>query len=271
MKRTALKIAYIGTNFHGFQRQPELRTVEGEIIYTLKKLEYIDDLKKSRFRIAGRTDTGVHSLGNVISFQTEKEIHINQINNQLPDDIQILAQAPVRYGFKPRYAKQRHYRYILLEKNININLIKECAKIFEGTHNFINFSKRKQKTPTRTIDKINIITPEINNNNQPIFIDIYGESFLWNMVRKMARIFQLVGTEKIELNDVKKLLEPQKEKAPIKVMPANQLILMNTEYDGIKFKKDEYATIRFQRILKENILKYQTNQKLTECLLKSLK
>ena len=81
MKRTALKIGYIGTNFHGFQRQPDLRTVEEELIYHLRKLDYIDDLKKSRFRIAGRTDAGVHSLGNVISFQSEKDVRVNEINN----------------------------------------------------------------------------------------------------------------------------------------------------------------------------------------------
>ena len=52
MKRTALKIAYIGTHFHGFQRQPDVRTVEEELIYHLRKLGYIDDLKASRFRIA---------------------------------------------------------------------------------------------------------------------------------------------------------------------------------------------------------------------------
>lgn len=270
MKRTALKIGYIGTNFHGFQRQPELRTVEGELIYVLKQLGYIDDLKKSRFRIAGRTDTGVHSLGNVISFQTEKEIHINQINNCLSDDVQILAQAPVRYGFKPRYAKQRHYRYILLENNLNLEIIKETAKIFEGKHNFNNFSKRKQKTPIRTIDKIEISTPDVNTNNQLIFIDIYGESFLWNMIRKMARIFYLAGKEKITTTEIEQLLQPEKEKVPIKVMPADQLILMDTEYDGIKFKKDEYAIIRFKRILKENIQEYQRNKKITECLLNSM-
>ena len=121
MKRTALKIAYVGTHFHGFQRQPNVRTVEEELIYHLRKLEYIDDLKDSRFRIAGRTDAGVHALGNVISFQSEKEVRINQINHSLPDDIQIIAQAPVRFGFKPRYAEMRWYRYILFEKDLDID------------------------------------------------------------------------------------------------------------------------------------------------------
>ena len=155
MKRTALKIGYIGTNFHGFQRQPNLRTVEEELIYHLRKLDYIDDLKKSRFRIAGRTDAGVHSLGNVISFQSEKEVRVNEINNSLPDDIQILASAPVRYAFKPRYAQMRQYRYMLFQ-DLDVDKLNDCAEVFKGTHNFTNFTKRFQKTTTRTIDDIKI-------------------------------------------------------------------------------------------------------------------
>ena len=162
MKRTALKIGYIGTNFHGFQRQPDVRTVEEELIYHLRKLGYIDDLKKSRFRIAGRTDAGVHSLGNVISFQSDKEVQVNEINNSLPDDIQILAKAPVRYAFKPRYAQMRQYRYLLFQE-VDINKLNEVAEIFKGTHNFTNFTKRFQKTTTRTIDDIMITKVELGD------------------------------------------------------------------------------------------------------------
>jgi tRNA pseudouridine38-40 synthase len=286
MKRTALKIGYIGPHFHGFQRQPNVRTVEEEIINTLRDLNYIDDLKEARFRIAGRTDSGVHSLGNVISFQSEKDVLINQINNSLPEDVQILAKAPVRFGFKPRYAKMRQYRYILFEKNLDMESLYKCADIFKGTHNFINFSKRKQKTPIRTIEDIQITKPIIKLNNNiknndyvnltdsysPIFIDIYGESFLWNMVRKMMRIFVLVGNHKLSLDDVELLLNPKKneDKACIKVMDADQLILMNIEYEGIKFQNDEYAIERFKRILSNNILNFQRNYSLTECILNSL-
>ena len=212
MKRTALKIGYIGTNFHGFQRQPDLRTVEEELIYHLRKLDYIDDLKKSRFRIAGRTDAGVHSLGNVISFQSEKEVRVNEINNSLPDDIQILASAPVRYAFKPRYAQMRQYRYMLFQ-DLDIDKLNECAEVFKGTHNFTNFTKRFQKTTTRTIDDIKITKVDLNDYHKkefpnlhdtisPIFVDIYGESFLWNMVRKMMRVFVDVAIGKMTLDEV---------------------------------------------------------------------
>lgn len=282
MKRTALKIGYIGTNFHGFQRQPDLRTVEEELIYHLRKLNYIDDLKKSRFRIAGRTDAGVHSLGNVISFQSEKDVRINEINNSLPDDIQILASAPVRYAFKPRYAQMRQYRYVLFQ-DLDIDKLKQCAEVFKGTHNFTNFTKRFQKTTTRTIEDIKITKadltdyhkkefPNLHDTLYPIFVDIYGESFLWNMVRKMMRVFVDVATDKMSLDEVEKLLNPAEgePRANIKVMEADYLILMDIQYDGIKFRYDDYACERFKRDLVDSLSDLQKRYAVRESMIKSL-
>ena len=283
MKRTALKIGYIGTNFHGFQRQPDLRTVEEELIYHLRKLNYIDDLKKSRFRIAGRTDAGVHSLGNVISFQSEKDVRVNEINNSLPDDIQILASAPVRYAFKPRYAQMRQYRYMLFQ-DLDIDKLRECAEIFKGTHNFTNFTKRFQKTTTRTIDDIKVTKvdledyhkrefPNLHDTLSPIFIDIYGESFLWNMVRKMMRVFVDVAIGKMTLDEVQDLLNPPQDapRANIKVMEAEYLILMDIQYDGIKFRYDDYACERFKRELVDSLSDLQKRYAIRESIVKSLK
>ena len=282
MKRTALKIGYIGTNFHGFQRQPDLRTVEEELIYHLRKLDYIDDLKKSRFRIAGRTDAGVHSLGNVISFQSEKDVRVNEINNSLPDDIQILASAPVRYAFKPRYAQMRQYRYMMFQ-DLDVDKLQECAEIFKGTHNFTNFTKRFQKTTTRTIDDIKVTKvdledyhkrefPNLHDTISPIFIDIYGESFLWNMVRKMMRVFVDVAIGKMTLDDVQNLLNPLSDapRANIKVMEAEYLILMDIHYDGIKFRYDDYACERFKRDLVDSLSDLQKRYAIRESIVKSL-
>ena len=282
MKRTALKIGYIGTNFHGFQRQPDVRTVEEELIYHLRKLDYIDELKKSRFRIAGRTDAGVHSLGNVISFQSEKEVRVNEINNSLPDDIQILAKAPVRYAFKPRYAQMRQYRYLLFQ-DLDIDKLNEVAELFKGTHNFTNFTKRFQKTTTRTIDDIKITKVELDDYHKrefpnlhdtiaPIFIDIYGESFLWNMVRKMMRVFVDVAQDRMSLDDVRDLLNPPENspRASIKVMEAEYLILMDIQYDGIKFTYDDYACKRFKRDLITSLDNLQKKYSIRESMIKSL-
>lgn len=283
MKRTALKIGYIGTNFHGFQRQPNLRTVEEELIYHLRKLGYIDDLKKSRFRIAGRTDAGVHSLGNVISFQSEKEVRVNEINNSLPDDIQILAKAPVRFGFKPRYAEMRQYRYVLFRSDLDLDKLAEVAEIFKGTHNFTNFTKRFQKTTTRTIEDIKISKanlsdyhkkefPNLHDTLSPVFVDIYGESFLWNMVRKMMRVFVDVAIGKLSLEKVEELLNPAENdpRANIKVLDPDYLILMDIEYDGIRFVYDDYACERFKRNLVDSLDNLQRKYAIRESMIKSL-
>ena len=282
MKRTALKIGYIGTNFHGFQRQPNLRTVEEELIYHLRKLDYIDDLKASRFRIAGRTYAGVHSLGNVISFQSEKEVRVNEINNSLPDDIQILASAPVRYAFKPRYAQMRQYRYMLFQ-DLDIDKLREVAEVFKGTHNFTNFTKRYQKTTTRTIDDIRVTQvdlddyhkrefPNLHGTLSPIFIDIFGESFLWNMVRKMMRVFIDVNVGKMDISEVHDLLNPPEDspRAYIKVTEPDYLILMDIQYDGIKFTYDDYACERFRRNLVDSLSDLQKRYAIRESMIKSL-
>lgn len=295
MRRTAFKVAYIGSNFSGFQRQPDVRTVEGDIINTLMELEYIEDLKDARFRIAGRTDAGVNSLGNVVSFQSEKELHINKINRYLPEDVQFLAQAPVRFGFKPRYAKQRWYRYVLFRDDLDIDRLNEMASLFEGSHNFTNFTKRYQKTTTRTIDRISVTVPDIgederlkssfktnnftkqqnfphlNNNYSPIFIDVYGESFLWNMIRKMMRVFVEYSCGNMSYGQVEDYLNPKEDepRAHIKVLEAENLILMDTIYDKINFQYDDYAVEKFKRYLASKLIDYQRSYGIVECILNS--
>ena len=129
--RVALKIAYMGRDFHGFQRQPGLRTVESELLGALEEVGVIENLGQSNYSIAGRTDRGVHALGNVVSFRTRKMPIINQVNDILPRDIRILGFAQVPIGFKTRYANKRHYRYILC--NVNDELM-DIEKMQEAAH-----------------------------------------------------------------------------------------------------------------------------------------
>lgn len=246
MRKVALKVAYIGTDFHGFQRQPDVKTVEGELIGALKAANLIDNLKDSGYSIAGRTDRGVHALGNVISFRTNEEVVINQINDYLPKSIRILAKAGVRFGFKPRYAKSRHYRYIIVNrKNLNLKAMEEASQILKGTHDFSNFSKRSERNPIRTIDNI-----EISKKNEIILIDVVGESFLWNMVRKIASVLFLVGNSELNISEIQTMLDPSIT-CPVTPMPPEGLILMDTKYENINFKYDEYAKNKFLSVLEE--------------------
>ena len=246
MRKVALKVAYIGTEFHGFQRQPDHKTVEGELIFALKQANLIDKLKDSGYAISGRTDRGVHALGNVISFRTPEDVKINYINDLLPKSIRILAIAGVPFGFKPRYAKSRHYRYIIANgAHLDLDKIKSASQIIQGTHNFSNFSKRSERNPVRTVENI-----ETSVNEDLLLIDVVGESFLWNMVRKIAAALFMVGSEQLDIDEVYKFLDPSFN-AAIAPLPPEGLILMDTIYEGVKFKYDEYATKKFLSILEE--------------------
>ncbi|MBI5680507.1 MAG: tRNA pseudouridine(38-40) synthase TruA [Methanobacterium sp.] len=249
MRKVALKVAYIGTDFHGFQRQPDVNTVENELINALKSADLIDNLKDSGYAIAGRTDRGVHALGNVISFRTPEDVVINQINDQLPQSIRILAKAGVPFGFKPRYAKSRHYRYVIAGKeDLDLDKMEEASKILEGTHDYSNFSKRSERNPIRTIDEI-----KVSKKDNILIIDVIGESFLWNMVRKIASVLFLAGNDDMSIDDVRKFLGPSGN-ASITPMPPEGLILMDTVYQDVKFKYDDYAREKFLKALGEEYL-----------------
>ncbi|BDZ68306.1 tRNA pseudouridine(38-40) synthase TruA [Methanobacterium ferruginis] len=268
MRKVALKLAYLGTEFYGFQRQPNLRTVEGKLLEALQKVGLINNLGQANYSLAGRTDRGVHALGNVVSFRTDQELIINQINDLLPQDMRILGSARVPLGFKARYAHKRHYRYVLakppLEEEWETDKMEEAACLMEGTHNFLNFSRRNERNPIRRVDTVKI-TP----HNQVYLVDVVGESFLWNMVRKMVAVLLSVGKDELEVEDVQKFLDPQ-YKAAISPLPPESLILMDVFYQGLQFKEDEYACSRFLQALNDECYNHQRMVASTEEMIRTL-
>jgi tRNA pseudouridine38-40 synthase len=269
MIRVALKLAYLGTDFYGFQRQPNLRTVEGELLGALEEVGLISNPGQSNYSIAGRTDRGVHALGNVVSFRTDKMPIINQINDILPLNIRILGSASVPMGFKTRFAHRRHYRYVLCtgpwEEGLEIEKMQQAAHLMEGTHNFLNFSKRNERNPIRKVESVTI-----KPQNKTIYmVDVVGESFLWNMVRKMVSVLLGVGECEVEVEEVEKFLNPQYS-AAITPMPPESLILMDVSYKDVQFKEDEYARLRFLQALSEECLNHQRMVAATEEMIRAL-
>lgn len=257
MVKTAFKIAYIGTDYHGFQRQPDHPTVEGELLKAFKKAGLMEDPVQSKYSIGGRTDKGVHALGNVVALKTDSNATINQINFFLPPAIQIIGKAEVPNGFKPRYAESRHYKYVFFNdqydvNGLNLKNMQNVSKILEGTHNFQNFSKRSERNPTRNIKHLTV-----SQNDDITVFDVVGESFLWNMVRKMVHVITMVGKGKLEEEDVQLLLNPEIP-ASITPAPPEGLILMSIDYRDVVFNEENYAKNNFFKTLKEAYIKRRT-------------
>lgn len=265
MRKVALKVAYIGSNFSGFQRQADVPTVEGEIIKALQEIELIETPDASGFSIAGRTDKGVHAMGNVVAFRSENEIRINQINKALPSEVQFIAKAPVHFGFRPRYALRRYYRYIMVDfEGLDITKMQIASEYMVGTHNFLNFSKRSERNPIRTVESINI-----SKNGQTIIVDVVGQSFLWKMVRKMIMVLYQCGKGEIDPERIPEYLNPHYSPG-LKPMPSSGLILMDVEYKNLKFRYDKYAGDLFISTLKEEFEKTFNQAMVEQSLLQNM-
>ena len=248
--RIALKLAYFGTNFHGFQYQPNVRTVEGELFKAFKKLNI--DLDKANYKCAGRTDAGVHAFGQVIALNVEKPIFPRILNAYLPEDITVWAWAKVPDDFNPRHAKSRIYMYVFPAKNYDISAMRKAAKLLLGTHDFSNFTKKfgEGESCVRTIYNV-----ELRVNKDFIIFEIEGNAFTWNMVRCIVTALEEVGSGHRSIEWFKDMLNPDRYRERIKPAPAYGLILKDILYENVEFEVDEYAWKMLQDRL-ERIVRY---------------
>lgn len=194
----------------GWQKQPNKLNIQGEIeraieLVTGEKVELI---------ASGRTDAGVHALGQVANFKTESKMPVEKIpialNTKLKETIRIKDAKEVNDRFHARYnCKKKTYRYIINNGNfasaiyrnleyfvpekLNIEKMKEAIKHFEGEHDFKGFkaSGTSSKTSVRTIYKTNI-----KKDKDKIIIELTGNGFLYNMVRIITGTLVEVGLRK---------------------------------------------------------------------------
>ncbi|CAJ0763958.1 11571_t:CDS:2, partial [Entrophospora sp. SA101] len=217
-RRIAFKLAYFGWNYYGFETQNDesrLPTIEGRLFQAMINSKLISDPSDCRFSKCGRTDKGV------------KLPYLQILNRLLPNDIRIIAWAPVNKNFDARFnCKSRKYKYYFVQENLDIELMREAANKFLGTHDFRNFCKidgsKQIKNFERTVLEVGIY-PMNNKNNSDINS---GSDNVGKRLEKPSVIDDLL--------DVKKF--PAKPVYDI----ANELplVLYNFESKNANFKKN---------------------------------
>ncbi len=222
--RVALKVGYDGSRFWGYQRQPDVRTVEGDIIVALKRTRMVRGVKESNFQSSSRTDRGASAIGNVLSFDTDfRTNEILQALNSKLEDIYFWGIAEVEDGFNPRHARQRWYRFHL-GSDLDLEALKEASSIFVGEHDFKAFCRKSEKSTVREIDSI-----QLKKGKNFIYFDIKAQSFLWNMVRRI--VSAVVGHARGEFSK-RAISEALSGKAlDLGLAPPHPLILMDVSYD----------------------------------------
>ncbi|WP_456418628.1 tRNA pseudouridine(38-40) synthase TruA [Methanocaldococcus infernus] len=241
-----LKIAYDGR--YSFQQQPHKETVCDKLLDTLEKLNFLEERKI--IYSGGRTDKGVSALGNFVILKLKKEPILSYINHELKKfGIWILGYKEIEEIPKVQY---RHYRYIMPNLDYNLELMRKAGEKLIGEHSFHNLSKRdrsKEKSPIRKIYDI-----KINDYGFFLEVDVIGESFLWQMVRKIVGLLHLIGREEKSLEWVDKILDPNYREGVI-TFPAEGLILVEAKVD-INYIYDNYSIKKFKEFWLERYKEY---------------
>ena len=245
MKRIKLTVAYDGTNYHGWQVQPNAVTIEGKLN------EAISELTKETIQVIGasRTDAGVHALGNVAVFDTESRIPGEKfsyaLNQRLPDDIVIQQSQEVDKDFHPRYCTcEKTYEYVILNRkfplpeyrntaffyygDLDIKAMQEATKAFLGEHDFAGFCSAGAQVKT-TVRTIYDLTVEKKDNDM-ICIRVRGNGFLYNMVRIIAGTLLEVGKGNIEAKSLENRIAAADRSQAGPTAPARGLKLIRIQY-----------------------------------------
>lgn len=239
-----LTVAYDGTAYFGFQKQPDFNSVEEEL-----ELAIIEAVKHPvKIFMAGRTDKGVHAMGQIVNFFSETSIDIGNlprvINRYLPDDIAVVGSSYVDDDFHSRYsAKGKFYRYIIYRGKyrnpifhnrsyhypfpLDIEKMKEASKCLIGELDFKSFMGRGAvvKDTIRRIYRIEFI-----EDGDMLYIDFYGKSFLKNMVRILVGTFIEIGTGHRDVDFMENALYSKRRRAAGPTAPACGLYLMKIYY-----------------------------------------
>lgn len=247
MKRIMLKVAYDGTNYHGWQIQPNAETIESVLNRALSELLQ----EKTEVIGASRTDSGVHARENIAVFDTDSQIPpkkvANALNVRLPEDIRVQESEEVALNFHPRHCNSRKtYEYRIYNATfsmpterlysyftyvpLNVEKMREAAGYFAGVHDFKSFcsADSQAQSTVRHIESVDVIRDP--KDEHLIIIRAVGRGFLYNMVRIMAGTLIEVGRGRLEPSDIDRILEAKDRKAAGPTAPACGLTLMKYEF-----------------------------------------
>ncbi len=262
MRNLKLVLAYDGTDFSGWQVQPEAATVQGTVAWAIGRVTAEKVLPQG----SGRTDAGVHALGQVASFTTESPVPVENLvkalNDVLPPSIRVLDASEVAADFHARIsARAKTYRYRIYRGTIcppflaryvwhypyplDEAAMSAAAKFIAGRHDFTSFAavdperdnslnhtgRERSRSDLTEGGKVRQIFLSAWERREEEFVyTVRGSGFLHHMVRNLVGTFILVGKGKIQPLDVRKIVEAKDRSTAGATAPASGLCLVNVEY-----------------------------------------
>jgi tRNA pseudouridine38-40 synthase len=245
-----LTLSYDGSLYCGWQKQPNVITIQEVIQQSIEKITK----SKSLIIASGRTDAGVHAKEQIAHLSIDKKLDISifkrYLNSLLPKDIRILDVKLVHNDFHARYhAKGKVYRYYihlgnthcpfsrrysyLIKHKLDLDLLNAAREIFLGKHDFSSFSNEANKgacanNPIKTIKRIDII-----KKGNSLILEFEADGFLYKMVRNIVGALIKIASKKITLSKTEEILLAKDRKKAPSPAPAHGLFLEKVLYDNL--------------------------------------
>jgi tRNA pseudouridine38-40 synthase len=245
MSRFRLLIEYEGSGYHGWQQNTGVKTIQGEIVHACRQL-----LNTSKIELygSGRTDAGVHALGQVahldVSTQMPAETLLVRLNETLPYDIHVVKLEKCDAGFHARHdAVARSYVYAIsrrrsafgkryvwwVKEDLSVKKMQEAAMLFKGFHDFASFGAPTKEDKSTLVDIGHL---EITVSGNLILIHIVGSHFLWMMVRRITGVLVHTGKGKLTVKEIRGFMEQYSERPSQLAAPPSGLYLQRVYYPG---------------------------------------
>ena len=245
MRNIKLTISYDGTDFHGWQVQPGLRTVQQVLEEAIHRLTG----ERLRVNASGRTDTGVHAVGQVVNFRSPTllapEVLVRAVNARLPADVIIRAAAEVPQAFDANHdALRKLYRYVIHDGpvpdlfmrrychhsryRLDAAAMARAAAVLRGTNDFRCF---ETEWPNRASSVRTVTHLALNRMGDWLWLDVEADGFLYNMVRAIAGTLLNVGRGYWPEAQVAAILQAEDRRQAGPTAPAKGLFLMRVSYE----------------------------------------
>lgn len=244
MRNLKLIVSYDGSDFNGWQMQPGYRTVQDVLEQAVQSVTGI----RPRANASGRTDAGVHAVGQVVNFYTETrltpETLVRAINSRLPDDVVVREACEVGQSFDAnKDAVRKLYRYVIRDQSIpdpfmrkycaqsrhrlDASAMARASRALVGRHDFHSF---ETEWPNRLSSVRTITHLTVNRAGEMIWIDVEADGFLYNMVRAIAGTLMNVGRGFWPESKVAEILNAEDRREAGPTAPATGLFLMRVTY-----------------------------------------
>jgi tRNA pseudouridine38-40 synthase len=275
----AYRIAYDGRPFHGFQRQPDVSTVENAVFDALRELGVLDEQadKPTGYAAAGRTDAGVSARAQTVAFEAPAWLSPRALNSELPASVRAWASADVESDFHATHAADsRTYRYHLYAPRdgsegvagggaLDEGRTRDAFAGLAGEHDFHNLTPDEEGT-------VRDLSTAVERDGEFLVIRLAAGGFARQLVRRVVGLAVEVGRGASELSKVNRVLGDGVVEGPEGVAPAAPypLVLWDVDYPGVAFSVDEDAAASAREVFDARCMEFSTRGRVAGTIRDSL-